>query len=169
MFDGSSFLAVLRGDQDVHREYAYFMHNNVPEGPPYPIRGVTDGRYHYLRNLAPDRVYIEKHLFGRTEHNAYVPSMFWTSADNERSDALLQRYMRRPAEELYDNRSDPHQMNNRAADPALAEIKARLSAALDAWMREQGDPGGEIDTVAAHRAAQRQQHFRPIRRDPSPR
>ncbi|MHC4176061.1 MAG: sulfatase family protein, partial [Planctomycetota bacterium] len=38
--DGTSFLAVLLGDKDQHRKYVYGMHNNVPEGPPYPIRTI---------------------------------------------------------------------------------------------------------------------------------
>ncbi len=33
-FDGRSFLPVLQGKTQKHREYAYFMHNNIPEGPP---------------------------------------------------------------------------------------------------------------------------------------
>lgn len=158
-FDGSSFLPVLKGRQTRHRDYAYFMHNNVPEGPAYPIRGVTDGRYHYLRNLCPERIYIEKHIFGRAEHNAYVPSMFWTSADDQRSYNLLERYMRRPAEQLYDNQTDLHQMTDLARDPDYADIMARLSARLDQWMTEQKDPGAIIDSTAAHQAARQQKHF----------
>lgn len=60
-FDGRSFLGVLTGQTDRHRDFVYLMHNNVPEGSPYPIRSVHDGRFHYLRNLSPDRVYLEKH------------------------------------------------------------------------------------------------------------
>ncbi|HID23205.1 MAG TPA: heparan N-sulfatase, partial [Planctomycetaceae bacterium] len=50
-FDGRSFLPVLLGRADQHRRYTYGIHNNVPEGPPYPIRSVFDGRYRYIRNL----------------------------------------------------------------------------------------------------------------------
>ncbi len=159
-FDGTSFLEVLKGQTDHHRDFAYFMHNNVPEGPPYPIRGATDGRYHYIRNLCPDRIYIEKHIFAKTEHNAYVPSMFWTSGTNQRNYRLLERYMSRPAEELYDNQSDPHQMKNLASTPEFAEIKTRLAGATDLWMKQQDDPGAEIDSVQAHRAARKQRHFK---------
>lgn len=158
-FDGMSFLAVLRGQENHHRDFAYFMHNNVPEGPPYPIRGVTDGRYHYIRNLSPDRIYIEKHIFAKTEHNAYIPSMFWTSGTNERNYRLLERYISRPAEELYDNQNDPHQMKNLATNPEFAKIKTRLAQVTELWMQQQGDPGGEIDSVSAHRAARKQRHF----------
>ena len=63
-FDGTSFLPVLIGNADRHRDYVFGMHNNIPEGPAYPIRSVTDGEFHYIRNLTPDETYIEKHLMG---------------------------------------------------------------------------------------------------------
>ena len=47
---------MLLGKSDTHREFVYGIHNNVPEGPPYPIRTVSDGTYRYIRNLAPDEI-----------------------------------------------------------------------------------------------------------------
>lgn len=35
---------------------------------------------------------------------------------------------------------DPDQVKNRAADPALARVKALLSAQMDRYMKETGDP-----------------------------
>ena len=32
-YDGTSFAEVLLGQKDTHREYAYGLHNNIPEGP----------------------------------------------------------------------------------------------------------------------------------------
>ena len=40
-----------------------------------------------------------------------------------------------------------------------AEAKKRLSAKLDRWMREQGDPGAALDTQAQWRAAKQGKHF----------
>lgn len=59
-----SFAEVLSGQQKTHRSLSFGMHNNVPEGPPYTIRSVNKGRYHYIRNLRSDDIYIEKHLMG---------------------------------------------------------------------------------------------------------
>ena len=50
-------------------------------------------------------------------------------------------------------------MTNLAADPKHAAIKARLSAELDRWMEEQGDPGAPQDTREAHRAAKQGKHL----------
>jgi uncharacterized sulfatase len=52
-FDGTSFAAVLRGEKATHREFAYAAHNNIPEGPAYPVRSITDGQWRYIRNLTP--------------------------------------------------------------------------------------------------------------------
>ncbi len=93
-FDGSSFLSVLKGETDQHREYAYFMHNHVPEGPPYPTRSVTDGTYHYIRNLLPGNLVIEKHVFGNLEEN-YMPTWFYKTTTDEHAQKLIFRFMRR--------------------------------------------------------------------------
>ena len=64
----------------------------------------------------------------------------------------------RPAEELYHTAADPYEMTNLAADPRHARIQAQLSAELDRWLAEQGDPGIPQDTHEAHHAAQRGEH-----------
>jgi len=52
---------------------------------------------------------------------------------------------RRPAEELYDLRKDPGQINNIAGKSEYALAKKKLRAALDNWMRETGDPRATTD------------------------
>ena len=39
-------------------------------------------------------------------------------------------------EELYDRRTDPHDLDNRAGDPALADVQAALRRRIEAWKRE---------------------------------
>ena len=50
-------------------------------------------------------------------------------------------------------------MNNRAGDPGVMDIQARLSRELDRWMKEQGDPGAAQDTHQAHQAAREGKHL----------
>ena len=47
----------------------------------------------------------------------------------------------RPAEELYDLEADPYEIHNLADDPAYAETKQRLAAALTRWQDEIDDKG----------------------------
>ncbi|MEK6235253.1 MAG: heparan N-sulfatase, partial [Planctomycetales bacterium] len=92
-------MPVLLGRKSEHRKHAYGVHNNIPEGPSYPIRTVSDGDYRYIRNLKPDEIYIEKHLMGGGAlNNPYWAT--WTSSawNNPRTYHLVKRYMRRPKE-----------------------------------------------------------------------
>ena len=47
---------------------------------------------------------------------------------------------KRPLEELYDVRADPHQMTNLADDPEHAEVKAAMWDELRTYLSETGDP-----------------------------
>ena len=147
--DGSSFLSVLLDSGKQHREYAYSMHNNIPEGPPYPIRSVRDAEFRYIRNLTPQATYIERHLMGRNDHNPYWATWMYASPFNDQAYNLVRRYMHRPAEELYHTASDPFETKNLAEDPKYAEVQQRLSAEVDRWMQDQDDPGPALDTREA--------------------
>jgi uncharacterized sulfatase len=162
-FDGTSFAAVLRGESDTHRPYVYGIHDNVPEGPAYPSRTVSDGRWRYIRNLTPDELYIQKYLMGLQGdgelNNPYWGTWIFSTAAKPHSYELVKRYMLRPAEELYDTAADPYEMHNLADDPKLAGIRGRLSTELDRWLAEQGDPGIPLDTPEALEAARRGEHL----------
>lgn len=161
-YDGSSFQASLRDPDVAHRKYAYGIHNNIPEGPSYPIRTVTNGEYRYIRNLTPDEIYIEKHLMG-LDGNGFLNNPYWGTwvfgtSGNQWTETLVKRYMKRPAEQLYHTKSDPFELNDRSDDGSLAAIKAELSGELDRWLAEQGDPGIPLDTREAHAAAKKGKH-----------
>ncbi len=160
--DGHSFLHVLEGSGDSTREFVYGMHNNYPEGPPFPIRSITDGKLHYIRNLTPDEIYIEKHLMGKTGdgvlNNPYWSTWIWEASQNPHTYDMVKRYTHRPAEQLYDLSNDRYEMTNLANDPKLATRKQQLADELDRWMQSQGDPGVAQDTVQSHQAAKRGNH-----------
>ncbi|WP_184211334.1 sulfatase-like hydrolase/transferase [Prosthecobacter dejongeii] len=164
-FDGQSFAAVLRGEKKDHRAFAYGLHNNIPEGPAYPIRTVTDGEYRYIRNLTPNDLYVEKHIMGiqgnGALNNAYWPTWVNFASDNPAIYALVKRYVLRPAEEVYHTASDPFERINLADDPPHRAIRTRLAGELDRWLLEQGDPGIPQDTKEAHQAAKRGEHLFP--------
>ena len=66
---------------------------------------------------------------------------------------MIAKYQKRPAEELYDVREDPHCLVNLIADPNLAATRKELSARLNAWMKSQGDKGAETEEIAHTRKA----------------
>ena len=115
------------------------------------VRTVRDDRFRYTVNLHPDR--------SGMQYN-YYPDHLETWADLRRlvhEEGLelslgriphvltdLQRAVvaaGRPAEELYDIASDPHETTNLADDPSYGPVKERLRAALATWRTEYGDLG----------------------------
>ena len=68
---------------------------------------------------------------------------------------MTAKYQHRPAEELYDVRTDPHCLTNLIAKPELAGMRADLSTKLDLWMKQQGDLGHETEMLATTRQGKR--------------
>ena len=52
----------------------------------------------------------------------------------------VEAYLHRPRYELYDLESDPHEVNNLAADSDHQEILADLQAQLEQWQKQTKDP-----------------------------
>ncbi len=146
-FDGRSFLAVLSGKTDTHHDAVFAQHTTVGINgyrDPYPMRAVRDARYKYIRNLAPQNTYE----IGGIHRGQPIASWQEDAKTNPALAARIERLFRRPAEELYDLAADEFENRNLAADPQFAAVRARLSARLDAWMRQQGDRGLETELVA---------------------
>lgn len=161
--DGTSFLEVLQGKKETHRQYVYAMHNNIPEGPAYPIRSISDGHFRYIRNLTPDEIYIEKHVMG-IAGNGELNNIYWQTWvreawHNPHTYDLVKRYLHRPPEQLYNTAEDPYEMTNLVQDPEYAAIKIQLSRELDHWMTAEGDPGIPQDTHEAVQAARKGKHL----------
>lgn len=160
--DGRSFLGVLRGEDTQHRQYVFGAHNNVPEGPPYPIRTISNGEFRYLTNLSPDRLYIEKHLMGLRGdgdlNNPYWQTWIWDSWNSTKTYDLVQRYMQRPSEALYHTAKDPFELNNLVKQPEYQGLLSELRGELKNWLDQQGDPGLDQDTHESHQAAKQGNH-----------
>lgn len=160
-YDGTSFAATLRDPNVPHRKYAYAMHNNVPEGPAYPIRSISNGTFRYIRNLLPDEIYIEKHLMGDSGdglNNPYWGTWVFKSGNAPRAESLVKRYLKRPAEQLYHTAADPFELTDLAGDPKYQDIQSELSRELDSWMQQQRDPGEALDTRESLQAARNGSH-----------
>ncbi|RAV27532.1 sulfatase family protein [Sinomicrobium soli] len=143
--DGKSFLPVLKGQSDHLREYAFGVHNNIPEGPPYPIRSVRNERYKLVRNLLPEEDYYIKWFMNPERLDKVWASWVKKGETSAQAKQLHTRVTKRPAIEFYDLRNDPYELNNLAGDPAYKGKIADFDAALEQWMEAQGDRGASID------------------------
>jgi N-sulfoglucosamine sulfohydrolase len=116
-----------------------------------PMRALRTADYLYIRNFRPDRwpagtphyerATIENAWLGDCDNGPTKWLMFETrdkDADHRRLYDLS--FAKRPAEELYDLRKDPGQLDNVASDPDYAEIRKELEARLMAELRETADP-----------------------------
>ena len=149
-FDGSSFLPVLLGRAEKFRDVIFAQHTTVGINgykQPYPMRAARDSRYKYIRNLAPENTYD----IAGIHRGEIIESWQADARDNPVLAARVAWLFKRPAEELYDLEADPVEARNLAGDPALGPVKAKLSAALEAWMRQQGDKGMETELAATNR------------------
>jgi arylsulfatase A-like enzyme len=100
----------------------------------FPGRGLHTPDYLYIRNFHPDRAPA-----------AADPGPTLTYLMDHREEEAVRPFFElfdapRPAEELYDNRPDPHQLRNVASDPAYADIKKELSETLDTYLQKTEDP-----------------------------
>lgn len=140
--DGQSFLDVLRGKKANHRDRIFATHSRDGNMNVYPIRAVRTREWSYLRNLdsqATQTTHIDKAM---GKDGLY----YWLSwAEKSKADPaaarIVERYQKRPVEELYDLKADPFQLRNLATEPAHAERIRQLRAELDAWMTQQKDDG----------------------------
>jgi uncharacterized sulfatase len=160
--DGMSFLPSLKDSKPSKRKYVYGLHNNYPEGPPYPIRSISDGTYRLVLNLRHQNAYVEKHLMGMTERDQ-IERKYWSTWmrdcwQDDRTYRLINRYTTRPAVTFYNAVDDPYEMENLAGQPEYKEIVQQLQDALQAWMQSQGDPGAAMDTREVYEAAKSGRH-----------
>ncbi|MFH5804855.1 sulfatase [Alienimonas sp. DA493] len=136
--DGRSFLPVLRGETETHRDRVFATHSGDGSINVYPSRSLRDGRYKYILNLHPEFKFTS-HVTEKHRDTGYWPSWEKKAETVPAAAEKVKRYQQRPAEELYDLQADPTEWNNLAADPAHAERLKAMRAAVEAWMDETGD------------------------------
>ena len=166
---GRSLMSLLRSDRSGvidptrdwvitgrERHVAIARDGNLPN----PVRSLRTPEYVYIRNFTPDRWPMGSPgaisettapTGAELENNTYIsyadmdggPTKAWLVG--HRNEPEGKRYYdfafgKRPAEELYDVRQDPDEMNNLAGNPAFAAIKERLSERLLKVLTDAQDP-----------------------------
>jgi N-sulfoglucosamine sulfohydrolase len=147
---GNSFLPVLKGATNVHREVIFATHSQDMGMNFSPMRCVRTERYKYILNLSPENKYTT-HMDKAKDHDGgreYWDSWVNAAENNRRAAAVLQRYHWRPREELFDVHLDPSEAHNLADDPAYADIKRDLHKRLAVWREQQNDHKTGPDPVA---------------------
>jgi arylsulfatase A-like enzyme len=125
------------------RDYVYAARDRIDEFPDRQ-RAVRDHRYKYIHNDYPGMPGVM-----RTEFRQNLSIMRSLAAEFEAGRMnKVQRLWFEPrgVEELYDLQRDPHEVDNRAADPEYALVLERMRAALAQWQERVPDLG-RLDEV----------------------
>ena len=163
--DGRSFLQVLTGQASEHKQYTYGIHTTRGIGSGsenYAVRSAGTKKYRYIRNLNHTETF--KNVVTRPGGDKADFWMSWiekAANGDPHARAMTAKYQHRPAEELYDVEKDPFCMINLINNPEYVDIKADLSARLDAWMQSQGDRGAATEAIAHTRGAGYPENKRP--------
>lgn len=138
-----------------------------PGGLPYPIRAIRNEQFLFIKNLAPERwpvakpplsaslVESSKQKGNRRRMDLDFGPTREFFAINEGSQDIRQAwdlgFAKRPAEELYDVRSDPDQMHNLIDRDSYQAIAQRLRSQLMRELVGGGDPRVTGDATAFDR------------------
>ncbi|MDB5015113.1 MAG: N-sulfoglucosamine sulfohydrolase [Daejeonella sp.] len=143
--DGKSILNVIQGKSDKHREFAYLMHNNVPEGPAYASRAIRDGNFKLINNLNPESSYYIKYMMNTTNDKLAWNSWMKKAETDSEAKILTSRIVNRPPVEFYDIKKDPYELNNLADKKEYQALIKKYDSKLREWMEQQGDKGAALD------------------------
>jgi N-sulfoglucosamine sulfohydrolase len=156
---GGSLLPILHqrhaADQ-LLRDHAVFgreRHTQAQEAPEtggYPMRAIRTADYLYISNFEPDRWPVgtpdyKRAVLGRAwlgdTDNGPSKSYLWLHRDEpDVKPFYALAFDKRPAEELYDLRTDPDQRHNVADDKSYAATKDQLSSRLIDELKATADP-----------------------------
>lgn len=157
---GRSLIGILfsekAGRVDPARDRIFFgreRHTTAQEKPSsggYPMRAIRTDDFLYIRNFEPDRwlagtpdhaqAYMEGGWLGDTD-NGPTKFYLWANRSDPKIKALYDlSFARRPAEELYDLRSDPDQMKNVVGDLTYSEELTGLRRELFEKLHQGNDP-----------------------------
>lgn len=137
--DGRSFLDVLNGN-DRHHDAVYASHTGDKEMNRAPSRAVRTDKYKYIANLRPDIRYTTHVSAGAgPDGRSYWTSWLKRAETDPAAAKVVERFHRKPAEELYDLENDPWELNNVAADPAYSAPLAELREKVKQWRVSQGE------------------------------
>lgn len=114
----------------------------------YPMRAIRTRDFLFVRNVRPDRwpmgdpdvYFLHGRPFGDVDTTKTKDFLLGHKDDPAMAKYLALIFDKRPAEELYDLKTDPGQVTNVAGNPAYSEKLKELRGRVDQWMKNTGDP-----------------------------
>ena len=126
---------------DVKNRHYIFAARDKMDDTHDAMRAIRSAEFKLIHNLMPERAYCQ---YNRYKEASY-PVLALLNVLNLKGKLPPQQaaFMApvKPEFELFDMQADPFELNNLAADPAYAEVKEELLAALNRWREEINDQG----------------------------
>lgn len=120
------------------RQYAFSGRNRMDERNDLS-RTVTDGRFRYIRNYMPHRIYMQYQSSARSARSMQLWEQMYE--DGELNEVQARLWQDKAPEEMYDLHNDPDEVVNLIGDPTHEEKYRELYAALDQHMIDIWDGG----------------------------
>ena len=131
--------AFLGEKLNANREYVFGARDRMDERYDI-IRMVRDKRFRYIRNYEPLKPYYQ--YMNTPEKGATMKEIRRSEkSDNLPSAARFFSAKKKPIEELYDLKSDPHEIRNLSNDPDYIQRLKKMRQAHYKWVRETRDIG----------------------------
>lgn len=133
------------------RRVVFAEHNSHGPGAAehFPQRVATDGRFYYILNLDPSKPQrFPADLTGEAPwHNSAYPAVLAAADAFPAAAKLITDILegRRPAEELYDLKTDPWALRNLASRPDMRAVLAECRSLVAAWRAQTGDIKKSVD------------------------
>jgi uncharacterized sulfatase len=153
---GRSLLEILTSDKsgrvDQRRDKVFTgkerHHGRCREGGVgYPMRAIRTHDFLYIRNFKPQRLPAGSETISSSQgtysdvDRSPTKDYMMKHRDDPKVKKLFQlAFDKRPAEELYDLRKDPGQVNNVAGEAGYAKVRRKLAAILKAELKATRDP-----------------------------
>jgi uncharacterized sulfatase len=103
------------------------------------VRSVSDGRFVYIRNFMPHKIYGQHINYMFQTPTTQVWKRLFDEGKLPTAQAAF--WESKPPEELYDLQSDPDETINLASDPQFESIRQTLNQELLQWQRDFRDVG----------------------------
>lgn len=131
----------LFGDEVKNRKYVFAARDKM-DSTHDAMRSIRSKEFKLIQNLMPERAYCQFSFYKESSYPALAEMNVLNLEGKLTAEQAAFLASSKPEVELFDLRSDPHEVHNVASDPQYAEVKAELLDELNNWrenvIRDQG-------------------------------
>ncbi|RRB07253.1 sulfatase family protein [Larkinella rosea] len=131
---------VMLGAGIKKREYIVAARDRMDETVD-KMRCIRDRQFKYIRNYLPERPYMQPNKYKETEYPMWNLLKELNQQGKLTPAQALFVAPTKPAEELYDLKTDPHELTNLATLPRYRKTLGKMRTILDSWVRTTNDQG----------------------------